>query len=218
MSENNLKITPLKGPDRVRKRPSVVFGSTDSDGAFTAVCDILNVYIAEGMCGYCTKLCVKLESDGSVKMNGNGRPIVLCDGEENRWYRIFCELPTAPREGIDPSTTHNFMFGDYSSDPKNLPERTGVFYISAVQFCSEFMVVGSVKDGVKTSVRFEKGLCVQKPVATQCRQPDGTEIHFKLDKEIFSSVAVTKTRIEEYLESAARTIPSFSWEIKRPAK
>ena len=212
MSENNFKITPLKGPDRVRKRPNVVFGSTDGKGALVAICDVLNVFIAENIEGYCSKLSVALGLDGSVKISGNGRPIALCDGEGKRWYHIFCELPTAPREGVDPNATHNFMFGDPTPDPQNLPERTGVFYISSVQFCSEFMTVSTFKDGVQTSMRFEKGFCVLEPVFSNSNRQNGTEISFKLDQEIFSDVDVTKRQIEEYLKTT--TLPSLDWTVE----
>ncbi len=214
MSENNI-ITMLKGPDRVRKRPCVVFGATDSQGALTAVLDIVNIFAAEAINGFCTKISVTLCGDGSIKVLGNGRPMKLClEDNPTRWKEIFCDLAASPRDGVDPNATHNSLFGDTTPDPENIPERTGALYACSVQFCSEFMVVDAFENGKHTTVRFEKGFCVEKPCFARCERENGTEFHFKLDKEVFPDPIVAKHPIEQYLKDTLTSFPLCLWEVK----
>ena len=214
MSKNDV-ITVLKGPDRVRKRPCVVFGSTDSQGALTAVLDIVNVFVAEAINGFCTKISVTLCNDGSIKVLGNGRPMKLCLNENpTRWKELFCDLTASPRNGVDPNSTHNALFGDTRPDSGKIPERTGVLYACSVQFCSEFMVIDAFENGKRTTVKFEKGLCVEAPRFARCECANGNLIHFKLDKEVFPDPIVAKHPIEQYLNDNLKDLPLCLWEVK----
>ncbi|MBR2724471.1 MAG: hypothetical protein IKB72_03440 [Ruminococcus sp.] len=88
-------IYSLKGPDRVRKRPAVVFGSVDSAGACEAVKMLLEIFFTEAALGFCKNISLTIQEDNSVVLSCDGRSFHLdetvVDGKPV-WYNDFCEL------------------------------------------------------------------------------------------------------------------------------
>ena len=88
-------ITSLKGPDRVRKRPGVIFGSDGIEGCQHAVFEILSNSIDEAREGHGDKIIVTRFLDHSVEIQDFGRGIPLGwnekEGKDN-WELVFCEL------------------------------------------------------------------------------------------------------------------------------
>ena len=98
---NDGVITCLKGPDRVRKRPAVIFNSDDAEGVTRAVEMLLDIFITEAALGYSKELSVKIHNDDSICILSKDRGFVmdetLIDGKPV-WEYDFCELYSAPRE------------------------------------------------------------------------------------------------------------------------
>ena len=84
---DNTSITTLKGADRVRKRPAVIFGSDGIDGCQHSVFEILSNSIDEAREGYGKKITVTRYSDGSIEVEDHGRGIPVDYNEnEKRWF------------------------------------------------------------------------------------------------------------------------------------
>ena len=73
---DNESITMLKGPDKVRKRPGVIFGSDGLDGCAHSVFEIISNSIDEARAGYGSKIVVTRYQDNSIEVEdfGTTRP------------------------------------------------------------------------------------------------------------------------------------------------
>ena len=94
-SYGNESITSLKGADRVRKRPAVIFGSDGLEGCQHAVFEILSNSIDEAREGHGGKIIITRYEDGSFEVQdfGRGMPVDYNQNEERyNWELIFCEL------------------------------------------------------------------------------------------------------------------------------
>ena len=94
-SYTNEDIVALKGADRVRLRPAVIFGSDGLEGCEHAVFEILSNSIDEAREGYGDKVIITCFEDGSVEVEDFGRGIpVDYNAREDRynWELVFCEL------------------------------------------------------------------------------------------------------------------------------
>ena len=92
---NNDTITALKGPDRVRKRPSIIFGSNDLYGCEHSFFEILSNSVDEAREGHGNVITVTAYRDHSIQVDDRGRGIPLgYNTKEKRWNweLIFCEL------------------------------------------------------------------------------------------------------------------------------
>ena len=91
---NNESITSLKGADRVRKRPGVIFGSDGLDGCEHAVFEILSNAIDEAREGYGDTITLTYFEDKSIEVQDFGRGCPLdWNANEKRfnWELVFCE-------------------------------------------------------------------------------------------------------------------------------
>ena len=91
----NESISTLKGADRVRKRPGVIFGSDGLEGCEHSVFEILSNAIDEARQGYGKKIITTRYADGSVEVQdfGRGCPVDYNPKEQRyNWELVFCEL------------------------------------------------------------------------------------------------------------------------------
>src|SRR5690606_14468307 len=91
----NSSITSLKGADRVRLRPAVIFGSDGIEGCQHSVFEILSNSIDEAREGYGNTIEVIRHKDYSITVKDNGRGIPLDYNEQEKrynWELVFCEL------------------------------------------------------------------------------------------------------------------------------
>lgn len=172
----NDSITALKGADRVRKKPSVIFGSDGLDGCQHAVFEILSNAIDEARAGYGSLITIIRYLDGSIQVDDQGRgcPVDWNETEQRyNWELVFCELYAGGKYGRD---------GDY----KYALGLNGLGSC-ATQYASEFMDVVVVRDGKRYSLHFEKGENVgglhEEPAPRNAHT--GTSIRWKPDREVF---------------------------------
>lgn len=172
----NDSITALKGADRVRKKPSVIFGSDGLDGCQHAVFEILSNAIDEARAGYGSLITIIRYLDGSIQVDDQGRgcPVDWNETEQRyNWELVFCELYAGGKYSRD---------GDY----KYALGLNGLGSC-ATQYASEFMDVVVVRDGKRYTLHFEKGENVgglhEEPAPRNAHT--GTSIRWKPDREVF---------------------------------
>jgi len=173
--ENQIEL--LKGPDRVRKRPNVIFGSTDIEGVKTAVEMLLNILTAECAAGHSDRLTVALSSDGTIRMQDNGRGIYF--GEDDTiWKEVFCQMYPGPKYS---RLMERNIFDDSKVAGDNLE-------LYGVLCASEYMDVRVNREGIHYALHFEKGENIGGLTKTPTTQSAGTEFRFKPDPEIFPDI------------------------------
>ena len=113
-SYGNDSISSLKGADRVRKRPGVIFGSDGLEGCEHAVFEILSNSIDEAREGYGTDITTVRYADGSIEVSDHGRGIpVEWNEKEQRynWELVFCELYAGGKYKNDTGENYEFSLG-----------------------------------------------------------------------------------------------------------
>ena len=183
-SYGNDSISMLKGPDRVRKRPSVIFGSDNVEGCQHGFFEILSNSVDEAREGYGNVINVTRYLDGSYEIEDFGRGVPLDYNEREKrynWDLIYCELYAGGK-------MQNVDGGDYS-----VSLGLNGLGACATQCSSEFMDVTSYRDGNKYFVHFEKGHNKTKGklvIEPYSGKRTGTVHRFKLDITVFTDVNI----------------------------
>ena len=191
----NESISALKGADRVRKRPAVIFGSDGLEGCEHAVFEILSNAIDEAREGYGDRIIVTRFADGSIQVEdfGRGCPVDWNAVEERyNWELVFCELYAGGK--YDNNSGDNY---EYSLGLNGLGA-------CATQYSSEYFDAVIRRDGTKYSLHFEKGENVgglQKEPAD--RKKTGSLFRWKPDVSVFTDIAIPRSFYEETLKRQA---------------
>ena len=171
-------IQLLKGADRVRLRPAVIFGSNGLDGCEHAIFEIMSNSIDEAREGYGNKIVVTKFLDGSFEVQdfGRGIPVDYNKNEEQyNWYLLFCEMYAGGKY------EDNY---DYSLGLNGLG-------LCATQYASEYMDAEVHTGGFKYNLHFEKGENIgglhKEPYD---KKDTGTRIRWKPDLEVFTDIDV----------------------------
>lgn len=109
---NDFKIEVLRGADRIRKRPGVVFGSDGVAGAINAIKMLLEVFLAEAALGFSRGIDVVIHKDESVSIHSLDDGLVLSDAlvkGKPAWHHLFCDFAVGPREVEE---SHFFSLGE----------------------------------------------------------------------------------------------------------
>ncbi len=195
----NDSITQLKGADRVRKRPGVIFGSDGLDGCQHAVFEILSNAIDEAREGYGKLISLTRFEDMSIQVEDFGRGCPLdYNANEKRynWELVFCEL---------------YAGGKYkNSDGGDYEYSLGLNGLGscATQYASEYMDVTVWRDEKKYSLHFKSGkVCGKKGqeliVEPADRKKTGTCIRWKPDREVFTDISIPREYFEDVLKKQA---------------
>lgn len=197
---NNESITMLKGPDKVRKRPGVIFGSDGLDGCAHSIFEIISNSIDEARSGYGSKIVVTRYQDCSVEVEdfGRGCPVDF-NKNENRynWELVYCEL---------------YAGGKYDASDDNYAYSLGLngLGLCATQFASEYMDVEVIRDGFQYNLHFEKGENVgglSKKAAK--KQQTGTKTRWKPDLDVFTEINVPDEYYRDVLKRQAVVNPNL---------
>ena len=186
----NESISSLKGADRVRKRPGVIFGSDGVDGCAHAVFEILSNSIDEAREGHGSKIVVTRFRDGSIEVEdfGRGMPVDYNKNEQRyNWELLFCEMYAGGKYGENDYT--------YSLGLNGLG-------LCATQYASEWMHADIYRDGFHYHLNFEKGENIgglQKEAYNKKRT--GSIVRWKPDTEVFTDINVP---VEYYQDTIRR--------------
>lgn len=191
----NESISSLKGADRVRRRPGVIFGSDGLDGCQHAVFEILSNAIDEAREGFGDIITVTRYDDNSIEVEdfGRGCPVDWNPMEERyNWELVFCELYAGGKYRNDEGENYEFSLG------------LNGLGSCATQYSSEYMDVTIWRDGKKYSLHFEKGENIgglkQEPAD---RKKTGTRIHWKPDREVFTDINIPAEYFSDVLKKQA---------------
>ena len=196
---DNESISALKGADRVRKRPGVIFGSDGLEGCEHAFFEILSNSIDEAREGYGSEIHVTRYLDHSIRVEDFGRGMPLDYNEKEQrynWELIYCEL---------------YAGGKYSNDSgENYEYSLGLNGLGAcaTQYSSEFFDVISRRDGYEYRLHFARGEnrtdapngMIKTPYAGK---KTGTVQHFKPDLQVFTDIDIPLAFYQETLKRQA---------------
>ena len=144
----NEDIVSLKGEDRVRKRPAVIFGSDGLEGCKHSVFEILSNSIDEARDGHGDKIIVTKYNDDSIEVEdfGRGCPVDYNQREKKyNWELVYCELYAGGKYNNNGGDNYEYSLG------------LNGLGACATQYSSEFMDVEVFRDGYKYDLHFEKG-------------------------------------------------------------
>ena len=190
----NDSIKALKGADRVRLRPAVIFGSDGIEGCQHSIFEIMSNSIDEAREGRGNKIIVTRFLNGSVEIQdfGAGIPVEYNEAEKEwNWKLLFCTLYAGGK--YDNNTDSNYS---YSLGLNGLG-------LCATQFASEYMDAEIKRDGFKYNLHFEKGKnkggLKKEPYGK--RGDTGSKIRWKPDLDVFTDINVP---VEYYKETIKR--------------
>jgi len=179
---DNESISSLKGADRVRLRPGVIFGSDGIEGCQHSFFEILSNSIDEAREGYGDRIEVIRHSDHSITVKDYGRGIPLdFNPKENRynWELVFCELYAGGKYKNNTGENYEFSLG------------LNGLGACATQYSSEYMDVTVFRDGYRYDLHFEKGENIGGLIKKKCSyESTGTIQRWKPDLEVFTDIDI----------------------------
>ena len=200
----NDSISSLKGADRVRKRPAVIFGSDGLEGCEHSFFEILSNSIDEARAGFGSRIIVTHYADGSMEVQdfGRGVPVDWNPKEERyNWELVYCEL-YAGGKYQDGGDMYEFSLG------------LNGLGSCATQYSSEYFDVEVIRDGYQYNLHFEKGSLVgkmeKKPVQTK---KTGTRQHWKPDLEVFTDIQIPTEYFLDVIKKQAVVNPGIVFEF-----
>lgn len=179
---DNESISALKGADRVRLRPGVIFGSDGIEGCQHSFFEILSNSIDEAREGFGDKIEVTRHADKSITVRDYGRGIPLdFNTKENRynWELVFCELYAGGKYQNNSGENYEFSLG------------LNGLGSCATQYSSEYMDVTVFRDGYRYDLHFEKGENIGGLKKEKCNyESTGTIQKWKPDLDVFTDIDI----------------------------
>jgi DNA gyrase subunit B len=190
----NTDISQLKGADRVRKRPAVIFGSDGLDGCEHSFFEILSNSIDEAREGHGDKIVVTRYLDKSISVEDHGRGIPMDYNEKEKdynWRLVFCEMYAGGKYNTNAiDSSYGFSLG------------LNGLGLCATQYASEYMDAEVRRDGFKYTMHFKKGNpkgeLEKEPYAK--KNDTGSLITWKPDLDVFTDIDIPL----EYFQDAIK--------------
>lgn len=191
----NESISSLKGADRVRKRPAVIFGSDGIEGCEHSIFEILSNSIDEAREGYGDIITITSFSDNSIEIEDHGRGIpVDFNSNENKynWELVFCELYAGGKYNNSESESYEYSLG------------LNGLGLCSTQYSSEYMDVDIRRDGYRYTLHFEKGENIGGLKKEKYNKKDtGTKIKWKPDLDVFTDINIPETYFVDTIKKQA---------------
>ena len=206
----NESIVALKGADRVRKRPGVIFGSDGIDGCEHAAFEILSNAIDEAREGNGDIITMTYYEDKSIEVEdfGRGCPVDWNPVEKRfNWELVFCELYAGGKYKNADGGDYEFSLG------------LNGLGSCATQYSSEYMDVTVWRDGNKYQLHFKKGkVCGKKGheliVEPADRKRTGTLIRWRPDIEVFTDISIPEEHLADMLHRQAVVNAGVTFRLK----
>ena len=205
---DNESISSLKGADRVRKRPGVIFGSDGLEGCEHAVFEILSNAIDEARGGHGKLITVTRFADHSVQVEdmGRGCPVDWNEKEGRyNWELVFCELYAGGKYDNENSENYEFSLG------------LNGLGSCATQYASRYMDVTVWRDGKEYRLHFERGEIVGKlEVSDQTgnKKRTGTTIRWLPDLDVFTDIDIPADYYRDVMKRQAVVNAGVTFRLK----
>lgn len=188
-------ISQLKGADRVRKRPAVIFGSDGIDGCQHAVFEILSNSIDEAREGHGDKIIVTRYLDHSIEVQDFGRGIPMDYNEKEQrynWELVFCEMYAGGKYNTNNGGSYEYSLG------------LNGLGLCSTQYASEYMEAEIHKNGTRYVMHFKEG----NPDGDLVKEPynkrdTGSRIHWKPDLKVFTDIDIPLSYYQETIKRQA---------------
>ena len=189
---DNTAITALKGAERVRRRPGVIFGSDDIEGCTHAFFEILSNSTDEAKAGHGSKIEVIRFKDHSIQVKDHGRGVPMDWNEKEKRYNhelVFEEL---------------YAGGKYSDANYEYSLGLNGLGSAATQYASAWFDVTSVRDGYEYTMHYEHGKAKGKLKKTKTKsRRTGTTQRWLPDDEVFTEIDIPLHSFQEILKQQA---------------
>ncbi len=190
---NDSNISQLKGADRVRLRPGVIFGSNGLEGCEHAFFEILSNSIDEAREGYGDKIVVTRFLDGSIEVQDFGRGLPVDYNEKEKrynWELVFCELYAGSKY-------------DTNSDGGSYEYSLGLngLGLTSTQYASEYMDAEIFYGGHRYEIHFKKGEVASELIKEPYNKRNtGTRIKWRPDLEVFTDINIPLEYFQETMQ------------------
>ena len=205
----NDSISSLKGADRVRKRPAVIFGSDALEGCEHAVFEILSNSIDEARAGHGKRITVTRFLDRSIQVEdaGRGCPVDWNEKEGRfNWELVYCELYAGGK--YDNLSGENY---EYSLGLNGLGA-------CATQYSSRYMDVTVWRDGFEYQLHFERGELVgemgKTPLPKNQAKKTGTRTRWLPDLDVFTDIAVPVEYYQDVMKRQAVVNAGVTFQLR----
>jgi len=189
----NESIVQLKGAERVRKRPAVIFGSDGLEGCQHSVFEIISNSIDEARAGYGDKVVVTRFLDKSVEVQdfGRGIPVDYNTAEQKyNWELVFCEMYAGGKYDTNEGGSYEYSLG------------LNGLGLCATQYASEYMEAEIRTDGYRYLLNFEKGNAAGQMLKEEYAKRDtGSRIKWRPDLDVFTEIDIS---LEYYQDTLRR--------------
>jgi len=200
----NNSISALKGADRVRKRPAVIFGSDGLEGCQHSFFEILSNSIDEAREGHGNLIEVVRHEDWSITVKDHGRGIPLDYNEKERkynWKLVYCELYAGGKYNNNSGENYEYSLG------------LNGLGACATQYSSEYMDVVVFKDNEKFEVNFKKGKNVGGLHKEPCEHESGTIQKWKPDLDVFTDIQIPLEFYQNILKKQSIVNPGVIFKL-----
>ncbi|MDR0530730.1 MAG: DNA topoisomerase [Oscillospiraceae bacterium] len=199
-------ITLLKGADRVRKRPAVIFGSDGLEGCEHSIFEIISNGIDEAREGFGDKLVVTKFLDQSVEVQdfGRGCPVDWNEREGRyNWELVFCELYAGGKYDTNAGGSYTYSLG------------LNGLGLTATQQSSEWMDAEIHRDNTRYLLRFEKGYLVGEMLKEPYKKKDtGSRFRWKPDLDVFTEINVPLAYFQDVLRRQSVVNPGVRFFLR----
>ena len=203
---NDQSIKALKGADRVRKRPSVIFGSDGLEGCQHSFFEILSNSVDEAKAGHGKEIKVTVFQDRSIEVDDHGRGVPLGWNEaEGRWNwdLIYCELYAGGKyENNSGGGAYEYSLG------------LNGLGACATQYASEYMIVKSYDGTTERSIRFRRGEVngeLQERPLSPKEKRTGTVVLWRPDLKVFTDINIPPEFFRDTLHRQAVVNPGTTF-------
>ncbi len=191
----NESIVALKGADKVRKRPAVIFGDDGLEGCQHSVFEIISNSIDEAREGFGNRIIVTRFLDKSIEVQdfGRGMPVDF-NVNENRynWELLFCEMYAGSKYNNNDGGSYEFALG------------LNGLGLCSTQFASEYMEAEIHTAGFCYKLNFQKGENIGGLIKEPYDKKDtGTRIRWKPDLDVFTEIDIPLDYYQNILKKQA---------------
>lgn len=191
----NDSIKKLKGADRVRKRPAVIFGSDGIEGCQHSIFEIVSNSIDEAREGHGKKIIVTRFLDHSVEVQDFGRGIPVDYNQREKcynWELVFCDLYAGGKYDTNDGGSYEYSLG------------LNGLGLCATQYASEYMEAEIHTGGYCYELHFKAGKIDGEMKKTEYAKKDtGSRIKWKPDLKVFTDINVSLEYFQETIKKQA---------------